>query len=251
MHAENVIYIYQVSLPHFAILTYTRHFIIIQNHKKSKHHRLWRRKSEMFMKCVPSYGIVLISKWHFVILRRLLRHFFDWTSSEQRIRCDIKWNYLWHMNIWEHFLSCDGEERNLFDNWSGSIWWNIKCEMLASMDGNSIIYAQTISIAQHCREFNKCCYTFWDGKESPVALTSLPWWTTRVEELLLLSFPWIFVPETGDIVYVVLLDILSWYHHHNFPILPSSRAFRYRWHYYWIFSLFQFRFPPASRPLED
>lgn len=49
--------------------------------------------------------------------------------------------------------------------------------------------------------------------------------------------------HVGDIVYVVLLDILSGYHHHNFLFTYFSTVvdslfspFRYRWRYYWIFS---------------
>lgn len=73
---------------------------------------------------VKSYEIVLISKWHVVILRWLLLlpffafFFFDWTSTssslaarrgdmremKQRIQCDIKWNYLCHMNILKLFF---------------------------------------------------------------------------------------------------------------------------------------------------
>lgn len=48
-------------------------------------------------------------------------------------------------------------------------------------------------------------------------------WTSRAETSSTFPFPWIFMPVWRDIVYVVLLDILSGYHHHNFLLRSLPR----------------------------
>lgn len=172
---------------------------------------------------IESYEIVLIfGAWHFVILR-IFFHFLIGHQRAKWIRCDIKWNYSWHMNILEllfkllEYDELDLRVGNLLCQWSGSFFrWHRTI-------WNSIIYAQTTFVSGTSRrvavkEFNKCCYVCRRGER----ISSLPWWTSRVESSprrLLFSpfFRWIFMRcQQSDIVYVVLLDILSGYHHHNF-----------------------------------
>lgn len=60
----------------------------------------------------------------------------------------------------------------------------------------------------HFKEFNKCCCT-WRTEESPVAFSIYRYHGGPFELKVSLPFPWIFMSVYGDIVYVVLLDILS------------------------------------------
>lgn len=116
-----------------------------------------------------------------------------------------------------------------------------------------------------------CCPSYFSGnlinvvifhqwKESPVTFSRFHGGRFKNGRLLSLTSMNIHVE---DIVYVVLLDILSGYHHHNFLSTYFSTVvdslfspFRYRWRYYWIFSsplnfLFFCRFHPPAAPLED
>lgn len=110
MHAENVIYIYQVLVSLFfsaLVLWYTRCFYFLFGIIKNKSNLDISPATVQFgdakelYHVLRSYEIVLILKWHFCHIAKTVFDF-DWTSTKERY---VTWNEI-ILDIWIFGRTC-------------------------------------------------------------------------------------------------------------------------------------------------